>query len=65
MLIFTGNFTRFTDAKKLASYAGVAPFAYESDSSVRGRTKVSRMANTNRSAEAIETLATYGRLSRC
>ncbi|GAB4043162.1 IS110 family RNA-guided transposase [Spirosoma jeollabukense] len=46
MLIFTSNFTRFTDAKKLASYAGVAPFAYESGTSVRGRTKVSRMANT-------------------
>ena len=46
MLIFTSNFTRFTDPKKLASYAGVAPFAYESGTSVRGRTKVSRMANT-------------------
>ncbi|MFD2572769.1 IS110 family transposase [Spirosoma soli] len=46
MLIFTANFTRFDDPKKLASYAGVAPFAYESGTSVRGKTKVSRMANT-------------------
>lgn len=45
MLIFTSNFTRFTDPKKLASYAGVAPFAYESGTSVKGRTKVSLMAN--------------------
>ena len=45
MLIFTGNFTRFDDPKKLASYAGVAPFAYESGTSVRGRTAVSQMAN--------------------
>ena len=45
MLIFTGNFTRFDEPKKLASYAGVAPFAYESGTSVRGRTAVSQMAN--------------------
>ncbi|UFH54494.1 transposase [Spirosoma sp. KNUC1025] len=45
MLIFTGNFTRFDDPKKLASYAGDAPFAYESGTSVRGRTEVSQMAN--------------------
>lgn len=46
MLIFTGNFSRFDNPKKLASYAGVAPFAYESGTSVRGRTKVNNMANT-------------------
>ena len=45
-LIFTGNFSRFDDPKKLASYAGVAPFAYESGTSVRGRTRVHNMANT-------------------
>ena len=45
MLVFTGNFSRFSDPKKLASYSGVAPFAYESGTSVRGRTKVNRMAN--------------------
>ena len=45
MLVFTGNFTRFRDPKKLASYSGVAPFAYESGTSVRGRTQVNRMAN--------------------
>ena len=45
MLIFTANFTRFEAPKKLASYAGVAPFAYESGTSVRGKTKVSRMAH--------------------
>lgn len=45
MLVFTGNFTRFDNPKKLASYSGVAPFSYESGTSVRGRTKVNRMAN--------------------
>lgn len=46
MLIYTGNFSRFDDPRKLASYAGVAPFAYESGTSIRGRTQVNKMANT-------------------
>jgi transposase len=45
MLIATENFARFTDARKFACYCGVAPFEYESGSSIRGKTKTSHLAN--------------------
>lgn len=45
ILITTENFTRFTDARKFACYCGVAPFEYESGSSIRGKTKTSHLAN--------------------
>ena len=45
LLVYTHDFERFSSAKKLASYAGVEPFAYQSGSSIRGRTKVHFMAN--------------------
>lgn len=45
MIISTQEFTRITEAKKFACYAGVAPFEHSSGSSVRGRTRVSKMAN--------------------
>jgi transposase len=45
LIIYTDGFTLFDDARKLACYAGVAPFAYSSGTSVRGRTGVSQMAN--------------------
>ncbi|NEJ82922.1 IS110 family transposase, partial [Rhizobium leguminosarum] len=45
LLVYTHSFERFDSAKKLASYAGVAPFAYSSGSSIRGRTRVHPMAN--------------------
>jgi len=45
LLIYTNGFKRFDNAKQLASYCGVAPFEYSSGSSVKGRTKVSHMAN--------------------
>lgn len=45
MMIVTENFTRFTDARKFACYCGVAPFEYESGSSIRGKTKTSYLAN--------------------
>jgi len=44
-IIATENFTRFTDARKLICYCGVAPFKHESGSSIRGKTKVSHLAN--------------------
>lgn len=40
IIVYTDNFTRFTDPKKFACYAGIAPFEYSSGSSIRGRTKV-------------------------
>jgi transposase len=45
LLVYTHGFTRLTDSRKLACYSGVAPFAYESGTSVRGRTGVSSFAN--------------------
>jgi transposase len=45
MLIATENFSRFSNARKFACYAGVAPFEHSSGSSIRGRTKVSQLAN--------------------
>jgi transposase len=44
-LIKTGNFTRFTDARKFACYCGTAPFENSSGSSVKGRTRVSHLAD--------------------
>jgi transposase len=45
MLIVTENFSRFSNPRKFACYAGVAPFEHTSGSSIRGRTKVSQLAN--------------------
>src|SRR5690606_32891511 len=38
-IIETDNFTRFTDARKFNCHCGLAPFPYQSGSSVKGRTK--------------------------
>lgn len=45
LIVVTNNFLSFNDHRKLASYAGVAPFPYTSGTSIRGKTKVSSMAN--------------------
>lgn len=45
LLIVTKNFTAFKDARQLACYAGVAPFPYQSGSSINGRTKVNNFAD--------------------
>jgi transposase len=45
LLVHTHGFERFNNGKKLASYAGIAPFAYSSGTSIRGRTQVHPMAN--------------------
>lgn len=44
-IIFTENFTKFDNSQKFASYCGVAPFPYQSGTSVKGKTKVSHLAN--------------------
>lgn len=38
-IIETDNFTRFTDARKFNCHCGLAPFPYQSGSSIKGRTK--------------------------
>lgn len=45
LLYYTNEFTLFRTAKELACYCGVAPFAKESGTSVRGKTRVSNFAN--------------------
>jgi transposase len=45
LLYYTNEFTLFRTAKELACYCGVAPFARESGTSVRGKTRVSNFAN--------------------
>lgn len=45
MICCTGNFQRFTDPRKFNCYAGLAPFKYESGTSIRGKSRVSHLAN--------------------
>ena len=45
LIVATKGFKAFNSSRKFACYAGVAPFEYSSGSSVRGRTKVSNMAD--------------------
>jgi transposase len=45
VIISTGEFQRIEEAKKFACYSGVAPFEHTSGSSIRGKTRVSKMAN--------------------
>lgn len=45
LIATTNAFENFKDWRKYACYCGVAPFEYSSGSSIRGRTKVSHLAN--------------------
>ena len=45
VIVATGEFEMISDIKKFACYAGVAPFEHSSGSSIRGKTRVSKMAN--------------------
>jgi transposase len=45
VIIKTRNFTRFTSARKFACYCGTAPFENTSGSSIRGRTRISHLAD--------------------
>lgn len=45
MIALTHGFLLFKEWRKFASYAGTAPFPYQSGSSIQGRTKVNPMAN--------------------
>ena len=41
----TYGFTRLTDPRQLACFAGVAPFEYSSGTSLKGKTRISHLAN--------------------
>jgi transposase len=45
ILVTTVCFNKFDNSRKYACYCGTAPFEYSSGTSIRGRTKVSQMAN--------------------
>lgn len=45
LITCTHNFNRFSSWRKFACYAGIAPFEYRSGTSIRGRNKVSHLAN--------------------
>jgi len=45
LLYYTNGFTKFKNAKQIASFSGVAPFEFSSGTSIKGRTKVHHMAN--------------------
>lgn len=41
----TNEFKSITDPRKFACYSGIAPFAYQSGTSIKGKMRVSHMAN--------------------
>lgn len=45
LIIYTGGFTTFQSWRKFASYVGIAPFPNRSGTSIKGRNKVSSLAN--------------------
>lgn len=45
ILIHTQAFTAFSDHRKFACYCGVAPFPFASGTSIRGRDRISNLAN--------------------
>jgi len=47
ILIATANFTQFSNARKFGCYCGVVPFEHSSGSSIRGKTRISKVANKN------------------
>ena len=44
-IIKTKNFTRFSNARKFACFCGTAPFEHTSGTSIRGKTRVSHLAD--------------------
>ena len=45
IIIYSNNFEGITNARSFACYCGVAPFEYSSATSIRGKTRVSNLAN--------------------
>jgi transposase len=50
-IAYTENFTSFTDARKYAVYVGVIPFSHTSGTSIKGRKRVSHLANKELKSE--------------
>ena len=45
VIVATDEFEKISEVKKFACYAGVAPFEHTSGTSIRGKTRVSKLAN--------------------
>ncbi|PKH52407.1 IS110 family transposase [Tenacibaculum sp. Bg11-29] len=45
MIVITDGFTKFENSKQLCSYVGITPTIRESGSSVRGRSRISKVGN--------------------
>lgn len=45
IIVYTQGFALFNDWRKFACYCGVAPFEYTSGTSIKGKTRVSHLAN--------------------
>lgn len=45
MIVYTEGFQKFNNARQFAAYCGVAPFPHSSGSSIRGKERVSHLAN--------------------
>ena len=45
VIVFTNCFSNFDNWRKFASYSGTAPFPYQSGTSIKGKNKVSHLAN--------------------
>ncbi|MFT4986463.1 MAG: hypothetical protein ACI81Y_001676 [Glaciecola sp.] len=58
MIICTQNFQLFDDARKFASYAGIAPFEHTSGSCIKGATHTSKYRNKDNKYREL-TLRTY------
>jgi transposase len=58
MIVSTGEFERISEPKRFACYSGVAPFEHSSGTSVRGKTRVSKMGNMS-----MKTLLTMGAIA--
>src|ERR1700676_1490220 len=50
-IAYTENFTSFTDARAYGVYVGVIPFGHTSGTSIKGRKRVSHMANKELKSE--------------
>lgn len=45
LIVVTRGFTRLTDQRKLSCYAGIAPFPYQSGSSLNARNRISKIGD--------------------
>jgi transposase len=62
VLVATNEFKKITDPKKFACHSGIAPFEHTSGKSIRGKTRVSHLAN--KGLKTLLHLAALGAISK-